>query len=754
MGKFKKTLISLLILGIFVVIARGNFVRLSPFFKTEIEFAKKTFFSNNEEKLAAHIGEEVLNYIRFTSAITPPSSHIMIPPQQNPWPVTGNREFMQYFYYPKQLIHESLTKVDSDQSLTHILIAWGELPGYNSAIRGWPKFFIPARKIYFPEREKTINVSKITVSSKNLNNLFNFEPETERGLQPLPKLINLASNVDKSQVKKKIVEDEKSILTEQISANYTSAGFDYWGQKTKIPLTSDIQVQAKISTRLLNSASLVAKVDYEDGTSAFFSSKLNQSNQDEILAIDNLYEKATKFAKDLNLSSSDKMSVVFVGFDLGHLANFPYLEKWGIAELEKGDLNLNDIKTQNSFSYAQMATKDLVLKNFDEAIENSKLAISLDENFLWPKVILAESYFRSERFSEAKSEYDEILNFDPNFVWGYFQIGRIYQNLGKTELALENFLKAHEVASEPSWINLAIAQTYEKLNDLVNASEYYRLAASNNAYIFTQAGAAAQERLLAIKAEQRNVIVQKEIILKQNPNDLQANVDLTNAYLILGKNDLATKIYQKLVQIYPSLPLPEPVKGKLLVSFVDSFENSTIGKDNLDGYRDFIKGVSGLAVDFGQGEYISYQPEILPKTQGTIEFFWRPAESLTADNERKFTTLLYQPGATNLTNGLFVFANYNYFAFGIFDSQNGKWHFIKSAKMNFSPDLWYKIRISFGPAGMHLALNDSEFINTEFKGGIGQNQLFLGNVQGYFAKLPVIPGSFDELKFSSIQKLE
>jgi Tfp pilus assembly protein PilF len=61
---------------------------------------------------------------------------------------------------------------------------------------------------------------------------------------------------------------------------------------------------------------------------------------------------------------------------------------------------------------------------------------------------LAMEYARLERNEEAVHSFAELIERDPQYVASYFQMGRLLQQLGRSEQAREIYLRGITVASQ------------------------------------------------------------------------------------------------------------------------------------------------------------------------------------------------------------------------------------------------------------------------------------------------------------------
>lgn len=123
-------------------------------------------FLSKDDKLRLKTSGFVYDYAEFVKKKTPEDAVILVPPQGFPWPMTGNVAYFRYFLYPRRLINgdEKETKVDlKKEGVKYVLLAWGETDATEyDYTHGWPKFFLPAKRIIY---------------KKNLYQAINYEVE-------------------------------------------------------------------------------------------------------------------------------------------------------------------------------------------------------------------------------------------------------------------------------------------------------------------------------------------------------------------------------------------------------------------------------------------------------------------------------------------------------------------------------------------------------------------------------------------------
>lgn len=120
---------------------------LSPFKPTQFQLLLP-----REEKLRVKLGWFYYDYIQFIKRQTPEDAVVLVPPQGFPWPATGNVAYLRYFLYPRYLINgdERESRVDlKKEGVEYVLLDWGESRTEYDYTQGWPKFWLPAKRIIY-----------------------------------------------------------------------------------------------------------------------------------------------------------------------------------------------------------------------------------------------------------------------------------------------------------------------------------------------------------------------------------------------------------------------------------------------------------------------------------------------------------------------------------------------------------------------------------------------------------------------------
>jgi hypothetical protein len=138
-----------------------NYYRIAPMITKSINsLNKELIFASNQDKLSKKIGPKVIDFYEFIKRNTPEDAVILIPPQALPWPMIGNAAYSRYFLYPRHLISglEVTPGIDlKEKQVQYVIVAWGEVNTYQYGYtHGWPKFFVPAKRIIYKKNLEEI----------------------------------------------------------------------------------------------------------------------------------------------------------------------------------------------------------------------------------------------------------------------------------------------------------------------------------------------------------------------------------------------------------------------------------------------------------------------------------------------------------------------------------------------------------------------------------------------------------------------
>lgn len=664
-----------------------------------------------EEKMKEKVGVEYYDWTKLVREHTNTDSKVIHPPQMWPWPQSGNPEFSQYFLYPAKLIREDRKRIIEKGDISHVLIAWGEGVVENR-LYGWPKFPVFARKIYYLPQTRRVEVD-------GLEDLKPWERNADR-------VITYADG-------------------QFFNLIYTSSIYDYWIKDVNETLSPSKKLGIKVKSNRVNSTTLVARIAFDKEKDAIFSSPANQKIDEwETLVLNDLYQRAYKFGS-LQGWPVGRMRVSGVGIDTGHPAMMPYLEKWGLIEVEKGGedhfefLNNQTVNSQTLLSLANIYSLD---GNEDEAFRFYRQVAVLEPSNPWAYYGLAETANKMGNTGLAEEEYKKAIELAPEISWFPFALGELYRKGGSFNKADAVYQESLSLYPESFWTYLSLGEVYEVLGKLELSYKYYRLASDGPRRYFSSDGKIAWEKAKKIDDEQNKIIEESLNRINKDPEDWEARIVLGKNYFVLGQIAKAKEQYEVVYKNAPEKWAEIPLVSPLIV----------------DQLSQPLYGINGEAVDTvliedkrvvlldNYHSYIKYPREFLPIENGTIEISWRPPDDFSENSLPR--NLLYQ------FDGLHLWVAENELYFAIFEKQEKIWKII-STPFKLEAKRWYQIGVNYGKEGMNLSLNGEKMSHGAFSGGINKkNDLFLGRGPLWFISDMILSsGYFKEIKIYDYQKL-
>ena len=194
-----------------------------------------------------------------------------------------------------------------------------------------------------------------------------------------PLLENYLSDSEKEVNDHRLLQFDRPL--EYLGLTYTFNNYDYWTKKVRVSLTDNISVKARVRANLRHGVNLVAEVWYSNGELAIFGSSPNRKPDSwEDLAIDDLYERARRYGASRGWNTR-KMEIAKIGINPGLPLEMPYLEKYGVIELERGQKRKNeelDIKVDCAPIFLAQGNFYRAKNEIKEAIANYQLSALLN----------------------------------------------------------------------------------------------------------------------------------------------------------------------------------------------------------------------------------------------------------------------------------------------------------------------------------------------------------------------------------------
>jgi len=383
----------------------------------------------------------------------------MYPPWVEPWINQGNSLLLAYFLYPRRIYPEDYQKIETNKAITHIMVAWGKGKPPDWRMYGWPKFPVNARRFFHFPRKREVFLAQLSIgsfssdaSSKDVvKNLVSYSPLLE----------NYLSDSEKEVNDHRLLQFDRPL--EYLSLTYTSNNYDYWTKKARVSLTHSISVKARVRANLRHSVNLIAEVAYGNGKLAVFESSPNgEQGSWEDLSIDDLYERAKGYGASRDWNTR-KMEITRIGINHGLPLEMPYLEKYGVIELERGQERKNeefDIKIDSAPIFLARGNFYRAKNQIKEAIANYQLSALLNPQDAWVHFNLGEMYRKQGRLDKTIVEYQKAIELEPNIAWFHFALGEVYRKEDRADLALRSLKRAAQIDPSGIWLQNALGDLY------------------------------------------------------------------------------------------------------------------------------------------------------------------------------------------------------------------------------------------------------------------------------------------------------
>jgi len=457
----------LVVVVLILYVASGNVVRTGQSIISELYFILKNPFLSYYEKMGLRWGYE-LNLFGLVKGNTPPTAVIVVPFRVRPWNILANGEMLPYFLYPRKHPKADMKTIRLDKSITHVMVAWGSWWGSPKSFYGWPKFPVNMRKFSHLPTERTVSVEALRVEP---------EPLREESLNPPLLLENWISDSEKEVNYHGLTESSENRQVESIHLTYTSSTYDYWTKEVEIPLLKGTTVTGRVAAGVKRSVNLIAEVKYESGRSSILHSRPNETvGHWEDLSIDDVYERAEQYALARGWKT-ENMHVTRIGVNTGRPWGMPYLEKYGLIEVERGQGGLPELADPKIGTAPVFVARGnfLIAKNeITRAIASYELAALLDPENAWIHCHLGDAYEAAGEINRAIQEYQEAIELEPDVAWFYYAIGEIYRYGPHQDLASEYLEKSVELDPAADWTRVALGDLYRKMRRYEDAYEHFK----------------------------------------------------------------------------------------------------------------------------------------------------------------------------------------------------------------------------------------------------------------------------------------
>ncbi|MCD6309538.1 MAG: tetratricopeptide repeat protein, partial [Candidatus Eremiobacteraeota bacterium] len=158
-------------------------------------------------------------------------------------------------------------------------------------------------------------------------------------------------------------------------------------------------------------------------------------------------------------------------------------------------------------------------------------------------------YMEAGKYKDAKFEFEQALQRDPNLLESRLQLGRVYAELGDIESAIEAFNEVIRLSPGDSKPHIYLGDMYRARGERKKAINAYREAIRRE-----PDNAALRCRVAFLYAQQEDVsraIEEYQMALAFEPDNLEANRQLGFLLAAAQRNEEAIAAFEKVVEFNP-----------------------------------------------------------------------------------------------------------------------------------------------------------------------------------------------------------
>ena len=436
-----KILFLAVFLGVVLTLATFYTVKITRFAIQELGFISRNSLLSYDQKMSRYWGD----YYKFMKLVrdnTDPTAVIMHPPRVGLWKYSSvaNPSMLQYFLYPRGLRMGYRRVLEEDKTITHLSVA-----------EGWPRFVVNMRKFHHLPTQRRFLLDGPWVEPGN-------SPQHSKLSGEL--LVNYLSDSQKKVNEHRLIKrDDRSL--EYFDLTYTLNSYDYWTKTVDIPLRDEISVKARARTFTKHSIGLIVEVKYNNGKLAIFSSAPNKEGYSWfLLTVPDLYQRAQNYGFSKNWDTTN-MRITRIGIDTAVPRGMPYLEKYGLIELEKGqkrDADETDMGWESAPTLLMSGNFYRARGQLQEAARQYQMGKILNPENPWFYYGLGEIFKDQGEYDKAVREYGKTVQLEPTLAWFQFSLGQAYQLHKRHDLAIISFKKALELDPSCEWAKEALDQ--------------------------------------------------------------------------------------------------------------------------------------------------------------------------------------------------------------------------------------------------------------------------------------------------------
>jgi Tfp pilus assembly protein PilF len=178
---------------------------------------------------------------------------------------------------------------------------------------------------------------------------------------------------------------------------------------------------------------------------------------------------------------------------------------------------------------------------------------------------LAHIYYQQQNFAEAERELKRVLKIDDRYPEAWNYLGKVYDEQGRTDLALEQFDRALSFPTygTPDRSHYNKGRVYLKKGQPDKALESFLAALRVNPNKPHALAAYEAGRLYLERDDAKNAVEAFQLTVREFPDLAEAHFNLAKAYERSGTVKKARESYQKVIELAPESRWAEEAKTQL-----------------------------------------------------------------------------------------------------------------------------------------------------------------------------------------------
>lgn len=197
---------------------------------------------------------------------------------------------------------------------------------------------------------------------------------------------------------------------------------------------------------------------------SYYSKIKNINKKKEFNLITNYLEKS------IEADSRNRNSYVLLGKIYEDTAMYENARKWYRKAL------FEDMDNTSEF-YGLIANTYFKENRFEDAITYYNRALKNNKNYISAYYNIAEIYKSKNDFDKAEDIYKKAIQISPDYITPYYQIGNLYFDKKNYSIAIDWYKKALEIEPNEELVNYYIGISYKKQKKLKEAVDHLKIAA-------------------------------------------------------------------------------------------------------------------------------------------------------------------------------------------------------------------------------------------------------------------------------------